>query len=161
MSLINYLRILEEKRIDLSVNIKRKFFCTLHTHRLESKLYTEQHTKKVLEEEKKKIVAELNDLKGQNAISDRTIRQAKTFTSKKDEAHKKMKEQQDDLSYNLKTLNENIANKAWKLDKDQRAFKDRNLLKRHNAELMSARQEFNLVNIDINIADSRIKDLMG
>jgi len=27
-------------------------------------LYTEQHTKKVLEEEKKKIVSELADLKG-------------------------------------------------------------------------------------------------
>lgn len=65
---------------------------------LESKLYTEQHTKKVLDEEKKKIVSELNDLKNENLKSDRTIRQMKTFTSKRDEDHKNMKDEHDALN---------------------------------------------------------------
>lgn len=115
----------------------------------------------MLEEEKKKIVSELADLKGQNAASDRLIRQAKTFTSKRDEEHKKMKEEEDELNKNLSDLNADIVAKAWKLDQDIRAFKDKNLLKRHNDQRMAARQEHNMVNIDINVADSRIKDLLG
>jgi len=70
----------------------------------------------VLEEEKKKIVSELADLKGQNAASDRQIRQAKTFTSKRDEEHKRMKEESDELNKTLTDLNAEIVSKSWKLD---------------------------------------------
>jgi len=62
----------------------------------------------VLEEEKKKMVSELADLKSQNAASDRAIRQAKTFTSKRDEEHKKMKEESDLLNRTLTELNADI-----------------------------------------------------
>ena len=50
----------------------------------------------MLVDEKKKIVAEIGDLKGQNAISERAIKQAKHFTGKRDEAHKKMNEERDE-----------------------------------------------------------------
>jgi len=66
--------------------------------RLESKLYNEQHTKKVLEEERRKEVSELSNLRGLNLQSDRTIKQMRTFTSKKDEKHAKMKADYDDLN---------------------------------------------------------------
>jgi len=56
----------------------------------------------------------------------------------------------------LNDLNVEIANKAWKLDSDTRAFKDPHLLKRHNDALMSARQENNMMKIDINVSNSRI-----
>jgi hypothetical protein len=115
----------------------------------------------VLEEEKKKMVSELADLKSQNAASDRAIRQAKTFTSKRDEEHKKMKEESDLLNRTLTELNAEIMARSWKLDQDKRALEDKNLIKRHNDQRMQARQEHNMVNIDINVADSRIKDLLG
>lgn len=63
-----------------------------------------------------------------------------------------MKEENDELTQRIFDLNADLVAKAWKLDQDVRAFKDKNLLKRHNAELMTARQEHNLVKIDINIA---------
>jgi hypothetical protein len=79
-------------------------------------LYTEQHTKAVLIDEKKKIIAEISDLKGQNAISERAIKQAKHFTGKRDEAHKKMNEERDENKEELTKLNEDIVNRSWKLD---------------------------------------------
>lgn len=58
-----------------------KFSFGLWICRLESKFWQEQHTKKVLEEEKKKFVQEIGLLKTENAKTDRQIKQAKTFTS--------------------------------------------------------------------------------
>lgn len=50
-----------------------------------------------MEDEKKKLFSEIGSLKTENAQTDRVIKQAKTFTSKKDEVHKKMKEKFDEL----------------------------------------------------------------
>lgn len=105
----------------------------------ESKWYCETHTRKILEEERKKVISEMNDLKGQNAVSDRTIRQSRTFTSKRDEAHKEMKDQADELQDKLQSLNVDILKRKWRLDSEQRAFKNPMLLRRHNDLLMCAR----------------------
>lgn len=99
---------------------KRKCPLSLTLTRLESKLYTEQHTKKVLEEEKKKLNSELASLRGANAKTDREIRQAKTFTSKKDEEHRKLKEEQEKAQETLTKANDAIVNKSLKLDFDTR-----------------------------------------
>lgn len=50
-----------------------------------------------------------------------------------------MKEEEEELNKNLTDLNADIVAKAWKLDKEIRAFKDKNLLKRHNDQRMAAR----------------------
>lgn len=62
--------------------------------------------------------SEINDLKNENLKSDRQIRQMKTFTSKRDEDHKKMKDEHDELNQKLNDLNAEIVNKAWKLDQE-------------------------------------------
>jgi len=45
------------------------------------------------------------------------------------------------------------------MDQQKRKLNDRNLTKKAQAATMQARQEANLVEIDISIAESRIKDL--
>lgn len=56
-------------------------------------------------------------------------------------------------------LNKEIFDHSWKKDQQTRKLHDRNLTKKAVAETMQARQEHNLVEIDISIAESRIKDL--
>jgi len=82
---------------------------------LESKIWQEQHTKKVLDEEKKKFVSEIGQLKTENASTDRIIKQAKTFTSKKDESHKKMKEKFDTLDKDIQELNKQTTDMTGNL----------------------------------------------
>ena len=83
-----------------------------------------------MEDEKKKLVSEIASLKTENAQTDRVIKQAKTFTSKKDEAHKKMKEKFDELDKEILELNKETTNLNWKLDAESREFKDKNTLKK-------------------------------
>lgn len=122
-------------------------------------MYNEQHTKRVLEDERKNETAVIGQNRSANLVTDRQIKQMRTFTSKKDEAHAKMKEEYEELNEELAKLNEDIAKKAVKLDQDTRAYKDRNFMKRYNDELMTARQEHSMIGIDVNVSDSRIKDL--
>ena len=119
-------------------------------------MYNEQHTKRVLEDERKNETAVIGQNRSANLVTDRQIKQMRTFTSKKDEAHAKMKEEYEELNEELAKLNEDIAKKAVKLDQDTRAYKDRNFMKRYNDELMTARQEHSMIGIDVNVSDSRM-----
>lgn len=101
----------------------------------------------------------LSKLKADNAISDRAIKQGKLAMSKKEAANKELKEERDRLHEDIEHLNDEILKNAWILDKLKRKLNDRNLTKKAQAETMQARQEANLVQIDISIAESRIKDL--
>lgn len=137
-----------------NVSSKRKCPLSLTLTRLESKLYTEQHTKKVLEEEKKKLNSELAGLRGANAKTDREIRQAKTFTSKKDEEHRKLKEEQEKAQETLTKANDAIVNKSLKLDFDTRRHnpQDDAYVDSYAAKLEDAKAEKSMVDIDKNIA---------
>jgi hypothetical protein len=83
---------------------------------LETKLYSETHTKNILLEEKKRINAELNVLRQENAQSDRVIKQAKHFTGKRDKVHKEMKEEREKNLEEITNLNKEIVDMAWKKD---------------------------------------------
>ena len=101
----------------------------------------------------------LSKLKGDNAISDRAIKQAKLAQSKKDEKQRNMKEERDQLHTDVEDLNDKILKMSWIKDCETRKLNDKNLTKKAQAETNQARQEANLVEIDISIAQSRIKDL--
>lgn len=60
---------------------------------------------------------------------------------------------------NLDDVYKKILDLAMKLEKDDRKFNDKNILKKTQSENMALRAEHNLVAIDISIAESRMKDL--
>ena len=64
---------------------------------LESTMYTQQHTKTQLTSEKKSKTETLSKLKGDNAISDRAIKQGKLAMSKKETALKESREERESL----------------------------------------------------------------
>ena len=70
-----------------------------------------------------------------------------------------MKEERERLHEDVEILNAEILKRAWEKDQQTRKLNDRNLTKKAQAETNQARQESNLVEIDISIAESRIKDL--
>ena len=65
----------------------------------------------------------------------------------------------DRLHEDVEILNKEVLALSWTKDKEQRRLNDRNLTKKAQQETNQARQEANLVEIDISIATSRIKDL--
>lgn len=124
-------------------------------------MYSESHTKNVLIDEKKKVNNELNGLKQDNAQSDRVIKQAKTFTAKREKVMKDMREESDALHKELTAQNDHILAKAWKIDQEKRKLADKNLLKRYTMENMDLKQQSAMADININTAKARLEDLEG
>ena len=122
-------------------------------------MYTQNHKKTILTADKKQMQELYNSLKGDNAISDRAIKQGKLAQSKKDTALKEKKEIRDALHEDVETLNAEILKDQWTLAQQRRKLNDKALTKNAQKETMEARQQSNLVGIDISIAQSRIKDL--
>ena len=122
-------------------------------------MYSETHTKNLLLDEKKKITAELNIKKSENAVSDRTIKQAKHFTGKKDKVHKEMKEAHDKNHETIEVLTKEITDMAWKKDTEERRLADKQLLNKQKAITTALTTECEQINNDLLIAESRIKDL--
>ena len=109
--------------------------------------------------EKKTNTDTYNRLHNDNLVSDRNIRQGKLAATKKQKIVNEMKEVRDRLHEDVDILNNEILADSWTKDVQTRKLNDRNLTKKAVAETMQARQEANLVEIDISIAKSRIKDL--
>jgi len=83
---------------------------------LESTMYTQNHTRKILQAELKTLNETLTRLKGDNAISDRAIKQGKLAQSKKDEKTKEMKEERDMLHDDVDILNDENLKLSWTKD---------------------------------------------
>ena len=90
----------------------------------------------------------------------REISRNKMF-NKKDEDRKAKKEASEKIAGIVKDQNKDIEMHDIKLDQEKRRLDDRNLLKKQLEITMQLKQDFNKVNIDISIAESRIKDLQG
>ena len=127
---------------------------------METKLYNERHTKSVLDGERQVVFKKVNDHKGQNAQMSREISRNKMF-NKKDEDRKAKKDQMDKLQAALKDRNARIEENDIALDKERRVLEDKDLLKKQQLTVQALKQEQSKVNIDISIADSRIKDLLN
>ncbi len=127
--------------------------------RLESTCYEQTHTRTILNQEKKYSTEVLSKLRQDNQTSDRAIKQGKLAMSKKEKAQKEKKEDRDNLHLDVEELNEKIFDYSWDNFNETKRLKDRQLTKKAQQETNQARQEHNLVEIDISIAQSRIKDL--
>mmetsp|Transcript_11521 Transcript_11521/g.15562 ORF Transcript_11521/g.15562 Transcript_11521/m.15562 type:complete len:81 (+) Transcript_11521:611-853(+) len=79
-------------------------------------MYTQNHTRKILQAELKTLNETLTRLKGDNAISDRAIKQGKLAQSKKDEKTKEMKEERDMLHDDVDILNDENLKLSWTKD---------------------------------------------
>lgn len=90
----------------------------------------------------------------------REISRNKMF-NKKDEDRKAKKEASEKIAGIIKDQNKDIEMHDIRLDQEKRRLDDRNLLKKQLEVTMQLKQDFNKVNIDISIAESRIKDLQG
>ena len=122
-------------------------------------MYTQNHTRKLLLEEKKQLGETLSKLRGDNAISDRAIKQGKLAASKKEEANKQLREERERLHEDIEELSAEIFALGWEKDLQLRKLHSKDLTKKAQAEKQMADQENSLVAIDISIAESRIKDL--
>ena len=127
-------------------------------NRLETQVYNQQHTKSILAKERTVLTQKLNVVKNENQQMAREIQRNKMF-NKKDQDRKAKKEQADKLAAIIKDLNKDIEEHDVKLDMEKRRLDDRSLLKKQMEVTMQLKQDFNKVNIDISIAESRIKDL--
>ena len=101
----------------------------------------------------------LSKIRGENAVSDRAIKQNKLAQNKKDEKNKKLRQERAELKEKLDEVNAQIIEQSLTFDRETRKFNDKGLLQRHVRETMALKQENSLCNIDINIADSRRTDL--
>lgn len=128
---------------------------------LETKLYSEQHTKNLLLDEKKKLNVVLSGLKNENQSSSRTINQQKHFNGKREKTHKEMQEEATKNQDELTRLNKLIMDLTWKKDQEKRRLDDKDLFKNQQAKTMALNAENNAVNIDISINNSRILELEG
>eukprot|EP00347_Sterkiella_histriomuscorum_P023278 403335260 len=127
---------------------------------LETKLYSEKHTKVVLDRERLDQNKKLNDVKNTNQQMAREIQRNKMF-NKKDEDRKKKKEDHEKLAAIIREQNKNIEMHDILLDQEERKLADKNLLRKQEEATRQLKQENGKIHIDINIAESRIKDLEG
>lgn len=72
-----------------------------------------------------------------------------------------MQEEKEKNEADLAKLNKDIVDQSWKKDQEKRRLDDKTLLKRQQAETRALFTQNTQVNIDISIAESRIKDLEG
>lgn len=72
-----------------------------------------------------------------------------------------MKEEREKNLEEITNLNKEIVDMAWKKDQEQRRLDDKNITKKQQQETRGLTTEFDQVSIDIQIAESRIKDLEG
>ena len=119
---------------------------------METKLYNERHTKSVLDGERQVVFKKVSDHKGQNAQMSREISRNKMFAKK---------DQMDKLQAAVKERNARIEEHDIALDKERRVLEDKDLLKKQQLTVQALKQEQSKVNIDISIADSRVKDLLN
>jgi len=127
---------------------------------LESKIFDETNTIAHLRKELDELNSKLIELETQNAQLERLIARNKMFNKKADEL-KKRKEITDKHDKKMRELNEEVAKHNMILLQQKMKLEDKDLIKKQNEEVLKKSQEFSKLDIEINIAKSRIKELEG
>ena len=70
----------------------------------------------------------LSKVKAENAISDRAIKQNKLAQNKKDEKHKNMRKEREDLVEKIENINDKIIATEWHYDVELRKYNDPKLI---------------------------------
>jgi len=102
----------------------------------------------------------LSSVKQENGQLNREITRAKTYNTKADDDKGRRKDRQN-LLLDLEELNAKIQDIDVQVKKEKRKVDDRNLAKREEAKTFELQRLFEKLKIDINIAESKIKELTG
>ena len=146
----------KKKQVILSLS-KHKL---INFHRLSASIANETHTIEKLNSEKDHDGKLLQTVEGDNTHLQRTINKNQMFSPKEDEAKERAEEQKrrkDDLD----ELNEKIVKLDIEVTRENTRLNDRNLLKKQQEVNLGLGQDYSKIEIDMNIAKSRIAELEG
>lgn len=127
---------------------------------LQAKIFNERNTIDHLRAELDELQSKFNALETENAQLERLIARNKMFNKKADEL-KQRKEITDKRDKKMRELNEEIAKHNLLLLQQKMKLEDKDLIKKQNEEVLRRTQEFSKIDIELNIAKSRIKELEG
>jgi hypothetical protein len=125
---------------------------------LEEGLFRQQHTRSILEAEREKLQRILANVKQENGQLNREITRSKTYNTKADDEKQRRKEKQNIL-LDLEELNAKILVIDIDVKRQKRMVEDRHLAKREEAKTFELSRINEKLKIDINIAESKIKEL--
>jgi FtsZ-binding cell division protein ZapB len=127
---------------------------------LDSKIFHETNTIDKLTAKRDDLNSKLTELETENAQLERLIARNKMF-NKKPELIRKRNEEIEKWDKKVRELTEEIAKKDFELYSQTMKLEDKDLIKKENETLLKEAQKFNRLEIEINIAKSRIKELEG
>lgn len=127
---------------------------------LESKIFNEINTTNKYKKELEELGSKFNELETENAQLERLIARNKMF-NKKSDLLKERKLVVDKRDKKMRELNEEVARQNMFHLKQKMKLEDKDLIKKQNEEVLKKAQVFSRIEIELNIAKSRIKELEG
>jgi hypothetical protein len=125
---------------------------------LETKLFTENHTKDVLTIEKQTLFDKINKLKNDNQNMGRSITKDK-YHNNRDEIEKKRRKDLDVVQEDINMTSDKLEVERTNLEEEMERNADPNLLKRQNETTMNLQSDHTKIKNDITVATNRIVDL--
>ena len=125
---------------------------------LETKLFTETHTKDVLTLEKQVLFDKINKLKNDNQNMGRSITKDK-YHNNRDEIEKKRRKDLDTVQEDINMTSDKLEVERTLLEEEMERNADPNLLKRQNETTMNLQSDHTKIKNDITVATNRITDL--
>jgi hypothetical protein len=124
----------------------------------EFKLYTEQHTKDVLNLEKQVFYDKVSQLKADNQVMGRNITKDK-YHNNREEEEKTRKRIVEEFQDDIDKLKDEIFKLQSLKEEEEERNADPALLKKQKESTMNLKQDHNKIVTDITVAKNRIKDL--
>ena len=125
---------------------------------LETKLFTEQHTKDILSVEKSINYEKVSTLKNTNQNMGRAITKDK-YHNNRDEVEKERRKEIDETQQAINKMCEEIEEQQAHYEREVERNNDPALLKKQKENTMNLKQDHNKMLTDITVAENRIKDL--
>lgn len=125
---------------------------------LETKLFTEMHTRDVLNTEKQSLYEKVSQLKVENQTMNRQITKDKYHNNRAD-VEKEREKNINDIRQAVDQMCEKIEKEQNLLESEVERNNDKDLLKNQKQKTMDLKQEHNRIATDITVAENRINDL--
>lgn len=126
---------------------------------LETKYFTEDHTRQILHGEKQVWYDKVSNLKNVNQNMGRAITKDK-YHNNRDEVDKERRRIIDEIQADINKLCEEVETLQAQWEEEQERNNDPALLKRQKETTMNLKQDHNKILTDITVAENRIKDLV-
>ena len=144
---------------ELSTEFQLEKETTLRTKKdLETRLYTEIHTRDTLTIERTIQNKKIGDLKSDNQNMGRAITKDRYYNNREDAAKEK-KRIIDEINEKINKVSEQCEIEQAKLEEEIERNEDPHLLKRQKETTMQLKQDHNKMKNDITLAENRIKEL--